>query len=71
MVHILIDINATLHSALKHRAIDQKMTLKDLVIQLLENGVRQDSPRDLRSAPVRPATMQERSRYGSFFGAGE
>ena len=70
MVHILIDINATLHSALKHRAIDQKMTLKDLVIQLLENGVRQDSPRDLRPAPVRP-TMQERSRYGSFVGAGE
>ena len=70
MVHLLIDINAVLHSELKHRAIDQKMTLKDLVIQLLESGVRQDSPRDLR--PPRPAvTVQERSRYGSFVGVGE
>ena len=71
MVHLLIDINAVLHSELKHRAIDQKMTLKDLVIQLLEQGVRDPAPARVDRTPDGRVAVPGRTRYGSFVGVGE
>ena len=37
---LIVDISDELHSKLKHKAIDQKTTLRDLVNQALEKLVK-------------------------------